>query len=177
MNKSYNKRLICDFHNCTLSTCAGRLFKYHDVRKCPDNLISIKKIAGVQKDKIIRPGDTVSIRWEVVNIINNTKSLVPLLCTNESTCSLSEQCNKQEFCVQQVFTINAQGKNSYEPIKNSDSISLKQLLPTGMSDDTVSVYTLSCTESMTCTTTLQCIAPIDSAIRCNIDVWFRLQKY
>ncbi len=172
MTKSYNKRLVCDSYNCTLSTCAGRLYKYHDVADCPDNLISIKKIAGIRKDKIIREGDTVSIRWEIVNTVNRTASLVPLYCTNDSKCSLSQQCQEQEPCLQQMFTINAQGKELFQAIKHSDKISLSQLHPVS---NNVSVYALSCTQSMSCTTTLQCIVPIDSVIDCN--VWFRLQKY
>ncbi len=168
----HRKRLVCDVHNCTLSECAGRLFKYHDATDCPDNLISIGKISGSVDDKIIRSGDTVSIRWETSTV--NGRTLAPLYCTNNDTrCSLAGKCGGQEPCHQQIFTIKtrAPGNSSEDVVKHNDEISLQQI----HTNDAAPIYALSCAQNVTCTITLCKIGSVDDCNR--LDLWFLVQKF
>ncbi len=85
-------------------------------------------------------------------------------------CSLSGQCGGQEPCKQQIFTIDARGKNPLDlVIKHSDKITLQQKVTND------AVYALSCAQNVTCTITRCKTGTVDDCNR--LDLWFLVQKY
>lgn len=155
------ERLACTRDTCSLSGCAGKLFKPRDVKKCPGDLITIKKSSNNENnDSTIRVQDVVLLQWERYGIhrfypsphggpMYGPLSTETMFCSNNQPCSLSGRCNDtQSSCSEQEFIILVIGKELGEKVEHEDVVVLSRTIR--MPDGSYSFYHLKCTGNKPC---------------------------
>ena len=181
------ERLTCTRDNCSFSDCAGKLFKPQDVKKCPGNLITIRKSPNNQNnDSTIRVNDIILLQWEGYEIhryypsphggpMYGPVSTETMFCSNNQSCSLSGRCNDtQSSCSEQEFVVKVIGKEHGMKLEHEDVIVLTRTIP--IDGYHYSYYYLKCTESKPCAVELLCEDGGFSACQ-HLALKFNLYKY
>ena len=180
---------MCNSERCSVSDCAGKLFKHDDAMKCPDLLISIHKISSNKVDKIIRIGDKVSLRWELPEaegstVTSSSTRFGSLLCSVGAPCTLSEACASTNVngCPGQVFIVRVHGKNTTDKLMHLDQVVFERQV-IGDDGETISVKSFTCQQQSdgptTCSIVDNCFHNDFGNVECNNnnpDALFHLQK-
>lgn len=179
---------MCNSEHCSVSDCAGKLFKQDDITKCPDVVILIHKLSN-EVDKIIRVGDEVSLRWELPKAEGSTDTssstrFGSLLCSVGMPCMLSEDCAQSSDvdCPRQVFIVRVPGKNTTDELMHLDQVVFERQ-DKGADGVTTSVMSFTCQQQSegpaTCSLVGNCFHNDFDNVECNTnnpDALFHLQK-